>query len=151
MGMEGLDEELNLTEENECCKLVPMEQERIPKRKPFHYWEVNGREYKLKLTTSMITKLENKYNQNIMNLVTSEIPPLSIMLTITQAAMSPWEHKMDYKRVESLFDKWLEEGGNQQNFYMDIIMPIMAVSGFFTDKQAQTMMENIKELDEELS
>ncbi|MBO5371395.1 MAG: hypothetical protein J6A75_01610 [Lachnospiraceae bacterium] len=151
MGMEGLDEELSLTEEKESGKVVQLEEAKVQKRKPFHYWEVNGREYKLKLTTSMITKLENKYKQNIMSLVTSEIPPLSIMLTIVQAAMSPWEHKVDYKKVECLFDKWLEEGGSQQSFYMDIIIPIAAVSGFFTDKQAQSMMESIKDLDEELS
>lgn len=150
MGMEGLDEELDSVEETEG-KVIQMDEGRKKKRKPFHYWEVDGREYKLKLTTSMITKLENKYKQNIMNIVTADMPPLSIMLTIAQAAMSPWEHKVDYKKVESLFDKWLEEGGNQQSFYANIIMPTMAVSGFFTERQAETLMENIRELEEEIS
>ena len=57
------------------------------KRKPFHYWTVGGRDYRLKLKASTIGKLENKYKRNIMNMI-DDMPPLSVMLTIIQAAMS---------------------------------------------------------------
>lgn len=125
-------------------KVVSIDKE-IPKRKPFHYWEVTGREYKLKLKASTIGKLENKYRKNIMNLV-DDMPPLSVMLTIIQAAMEPWEHGIDYQDIQKMYDKWTEEGGNQIDLYSKVVMPTMAVSGFFTEKQAASIMEELQNI-----
>ena len=36
-----------------------------PKRKPFTIWEVDGKEYRLKLTTSEIVSLESKLRVNL--------------------------------------------------------------------------------------
>lgn len=121
----------------------------VKKRQPFHYWNVNGKEYKLKLTTAMISMLENKYRTNILNLVSdSGIPPLSVMLTIIQAAMAPWEHGRTYSKVQNMYDAWCEQGGNQMDFFTGILMPTMAVSGFFTEKQAESLMKDLKNMDE---
>lgn len=135
----GLDSANETTEE----KVIEME-EKKEKRKPFHYWTVNGRDYKLKLKASTIGKLENKYRQNIMNMV-DDIPPLSVMLTIVQAAMEPWEHGMNYLKVQDLYDIWTEEeGGNQSDLYTKVILPTLAVSGFFTQEQADMLTEEIR-------
>jgi hypothetical protein len=142
----GLDEEMQED------KVVSMEDGREAvkaKRKPFHYWEVGGKEYKLKLTTQMIGKLETKYRTNILTLVSDNgIPPLSVMLTVIQAAISPWEHGVSFQDVQKIYDQWLEGGGNQMELFSNIIMPTMAVSGFFTQKQAESMMESLKSVDE---
>lgn len=130
------------TTKGEETKVVSMEKEQKI-RKAFHYWKVNGREYKLKLKASTIGKLENKYRKNILNLV-DDMPPLSVMLTIIQAAMEPWEHGIDYQDIEKIYDKWTEEGGNQINLYAKVIMPLMAVSGFFTEKQAALILEELE-------
>ena len=37
-----------------------------PKRKPFTIWEVDGKEYRLKLTTSEIVSLESKLRVNLL-------------------------------------------------------------------------------------
>lgn len=153
----GIDEELR--EKEECgavCddsieggsepgeKIVP-----VKKRRPFHYWTVNGKDYKLKLTTAMIGKLENKYRTNILNLISdSGIPPLSVMLTIVQAAMAPWGHGISYADIQKMYDSWSDKGGNQMDFFTGILIPTMAVSGFFTDQQAEAMMESLKDTDE---
>lgn len=92
----GLDE-VNETEE----KVVEIEK----KRKPFHYWTVAGRDYKLKLQAGSVERVENKYHQNIINMI-DEIPPLSVMLTIIQAAMENWEHNMSYTKIKKLYDTW---------------------------------------------
>lgn len=142
---EGLDKELGM--ETEETTISFEEAKGKPKRKPFHYWEVGGKTHKLKLTTSMITTLENKYKRNIMNLVMDDgIPPLSVMLAIVQAALNPWEHGTSYGDVQKMFDQWIEDGGDQQSFYSKIIIPIMTVSGFFSEKQAQEVMEGIEEM-----
>ena len=146
----GLDEEVNqeIRDEEQEGKITALV-EKKPKRRPFHYWKVGDREYKLKLTTRMIEKLENKYRQNILNLVAGDgIPTLSVMLTVTQAAMSPWEHGIDYDDVKSIYDCWTEDGGNQMEFYTGVVMPTLAVSGFFTEKQAESMMKSLQDVDE---
>ena len=134
----GLDTVEETTEE----KVVEMTEKK--ERKPFHYWTVNGRDYRLKLKASMINKLENKYRQNILNML-DDIPPLSVMLTIIQAAMEPWEHGLSYTKVQNLYDYWAdEEGGNQTDLYSKIIIPTLAVSGFFTQEQADVLVEEMQ-------
>lgn len=143
----GLDEEIELEETKEAVATASSAAEK-PRRRPFHYWTVRGREYRLKLNTSMIQKLENKYKCNMMNLVASDsIPPLGIMLTIIQAAMVPWEHGIRYGRVEELYDQYLEEGGSQIDLYSKVIMPTMAVSGFFTQELVDSMMKDVEQMD----
>lgn len=144
----GIDEEMEIRDEEQESKVASFE-ERKPKRRPFHYWKVGEREYKLKLTTRMIEKVETKYRQNILNLVSVDgMPALSVMLTITQAAMSPWEHGVNYKKVQDLYDKWIEDGGNQVKYFGSVIMPTLAVSGFFTEQQAESMMESLQDMDD---
>ena len=134
----GLEEMNETTEE----KVVNMEEK---KRSPFHYWTVGGREYRLKLKATTINKLENKYRQKLMNMI-DEIPPLSVMLTIIQAAMEPWEHGLSYPKVQNLYDSWTEEGGNQMDLFTKVIIPTMAVSGFFTPEQADLIVEEIQNI-----
>lgn len=134
----GLDDVAENTEDT----VVSLE-EKKEKRKPFHYWNVKGRDYRLKLKASTINKLENKYHQNIMNML-DDIPPLTVMLTIIQAAMEPWEHGMTFPKIQNLYDIWTdEEGGNQSDLYTKVILPTLSVSGFFTTEQEETLMEEI--------
>lgn len=142
--LEGLDEEF---QKEETEKVTSIEETK-KKRPPFHYWEVAGVQHKMKLNTGMITKLENKYRTNIMTLVTAnDIPPLGVMLTIAQAAIEPWEHGTTFDKVTKLYDKWLEEGGSQFDFMSKVIMPTMAVSGFFTPAMAESLMKDLDQAD----
>lgn len=137
----GLDEVE--VKENKTEETVVSLEEKKAKRKPFHYWEVNGRQFRLKLKASTVGKLENKYHKNIMNML-DDIPPLSVMLTIIQAAMEPWEHGMTYLKVQDIYDSWTEEGGNQSDLYTKVILPTLSVSGFFTADQAEALNEEIQ-------
>lgn len=114
---------------------IPVEEVK-PKRMPFMIWKVNGEEYRMKLTASMICTLENKYKKNLLMLIDS-MPPLSTMLTIVQAAMQKHHHGMTYSRVQAIYDDYVEEGGNQTDFFTDVIVELLSVSGFFTDKQTE--------------
>lgn len=117
------------------------------KRKAFHFWEVNGNAYKLKLQTSMISKLENKYRRNLLNIISDDgIPPLTVMLTIIQAAITPWEHGISYQKVLELYDAWVEkDGGSQATLLSHVIIPTMAVSGFFTPTQAESIVKSLED------
>lgn len=136
----GIDEEKQ--EENK--EVISIEKE---KRKMFTYWEVGGEEYKLKLTTAMICKLEEKYKMNLLNIL-DNIPPLSVMLTIVQAAMTPWQHNIKIKDVQDLYDTYVAEGGGQMTLFTNVIMQVMAVSGFFTKNQTEDLLKSLAEADE---
>lgn len=113
--MSGLDEEVKNQEEE--TKIVDLDEEK-KKRKPFHYWTVGGRDYRLKLKASNIEKLENKYKCNVMHLV-DDMPALSVMLTIIQAAMLPWEHGVKYDDILNLSTLFNEKAElcNPWDFY----------------------------------
>jgi hypothetical protein len=146
--LEGLDEELEQEETGSPAKIESFEEAK-QKRKPFHYWTVDGEDHKMKLTTGMSIKLENKYKMSIIGLVTaSDIPPLSVMLTIAQAALVPWEHNISLDYVMKLYDKWLEEDeGSQTEFFSKVILPTLAVSGFFPKKMENSLMKALEEDD----
>lgn len=146
MGLGGLEEEKQDMDEK---TMILLEEEKKKRRKAYHYWAVAGQEHRLKLTTGMIEKLENKYRTNIMMLVSNDgLPPLSVMLTILQAAISPWEHGVSYEDVKRLYNKWVEDGGNQMELYTNVLMPTLAVSGFFTANQAEVILGKLDGLDD---
>ncbi|HCD46260.1 MAG TPA: hypothetical protein DEQ64_21575 [Lachnoclostridium sp.] len=139
----GLDDEKELTEEKK-------EESTKTKRAPFAYWNVGGREYKLKLTTAVICQLEDKFKCNLLNILSNSggVPPLAVMLTITQGAMKSWEHGIKYVDIQAMFDKYCEEGGTQLSFMADVLMPIYSVSGFFSEDQQTEMDRKLEEVKE---
>ena len=142
---EGLD---ILEEEKEPVK-------KQEKKQPFALWKVGDTEYKLKLTTQEIIRLENLFNANLLSVISSntennEMPPLKVMLLITHGAMKKYNHGIKEKDVIELFDKYEEEGGSQLSFMTDVFLPIFQVSGFFSQAQADTMNENIEEAKEQM-
>lgn len=147
MEFNGLDEEEKLVPTAEKDTELPAR----PKKAPFAYWEVGGRSYKLKLTTSVICQLENKYRRNLLDLLFTDgstVPPLALMLTIVHGAMKTWEHGIKYESVQNLFDKYLEEGGTQMTFMTDVLIPVYGVSGFFTEDQQEGMARKVEEAKE---
>lgn len=119
------------------------------KRIPWATWEVDGNEYKLKLTVGAITKLEEKFKTNLINIMDG-VPALKIMLTVTHAAMQKFHHGIKYKEVEDLFEKYIDEGGSQTEFLTDVFMPIYQASGFFSGSMAETVNEKLDEAKEQL-
>jgi len=137
----GLDEqttEEKVVDFNEAKKNRPL----------FHVWQVGDKEYKLKLKTSAIETLENKYKQGMFSLVMEDMPPLTIMLTVIFAGLRDWQHGVTFDGVKAIYDAWVDnEGGNQLDLYTKVLMPMLAVSGFFTEKQAGDIMKSIDNMD----
>ena len=133
MGQFGMDEE------NEAEKKVETVEELKKRRKAFAYWTVGGEDYKLKLTTQQICKLEEKFRCNLVTLIMQSggLPQLGIMLTVIQAAMTPWKHGVKYKDVQALYDQYADEGGTQMDLMVDVIMEIMLVSGFYGEPEGE--------------
>ena len=147
--MGALSEGLNILEEE---KEHVKKQE---KKQPFALWKVGDTEYKLKLTTQEIIRLESMFNANLLSVISSntennEMPPLKVMLLITHGAIKKYNHGIKEKDVIELFDKYEEEGGSQLSFMTDVFLPIFQVSGFFSRAQADTMNKNIEEAKEQM-
>lgn len=147
--MGALSEGLNILEEEK----EPVKKQE--KKQPFALWKVGDTEYKLKLTTQEIIRLESLFNANLLSVISSntennEMPPLKVMLLITHGAMKKYNHGIKEKDVIELFDKYEEEGGSQLSFMTDVFLPIFQVSGFFSQAQADTMNENIEEAKEQM-
>jgi len=145
----GIDEEVKETKNKTKAKKEEV-LELKPKRAPFALWIVGGEEYKLKLKTSEILQLEEKFKANLLLLIDGGMPQLGVMLTITQAALKSWHHGMTFGKVQAIFDQYCEEGGTQVTFYTDVIMDIFAVSGFFTESQAEDVQESLDEAREKM-
>lgn len=142
--LSGFDEEMEQKKE----AVVDFEEKKAARR-PYIVWEVDGKEYKLKLTTGVICKLEDKYRRNLLQVLTADdIPPLSIMLTVIQAGMQKFHHGVENKDVQKVYDQYLNAGGSQMKLLSDVIMPLLAVSGFFTESQAKNLQEKLDEADE---
>lgn len=147
--MGALSEGLNILEEEK----EPVKKQE--KKQPFALWKVGDTEYKLKLTTQEIIRLESMFNANLLSVISSntennEMPPLKVMLLITHGAIKKYNHGIKEKDVIELFDKYEEEGGSQLSFMTDVFLPIFQVSGFFSQAQADTMNENIEQAKEQM-
>ena len=90
-------------------EILEMEEPEIvdkTKKVPFAYWIVEGKEYKLKLKTKEIAKIEQRLGGNLLSVLNAKdtIPPIATMLYITHAAMQPWNHGITLQDVYNLFD-----------------------------------------------
>lgn len=142
----GLDEEAVENTEETKEKVVSLEEKKV--RKPWVDWDVGGRTYKLILSTTNIMKVEEKYRTNIVNLISVDgLPRLSVMLTIVQAAMLEYQHGIRSDKVTEIYEQYLREGGSQTDLLSDVIIPVMSVSGFFTEAQAAVMENKMDGMD----
>lgn len=143
-------EHFGMDEENEVEKKIETVEELKGKRKPFAYWSVGGEDYKLKLTTQQVCRLEEKFRCSLVTLIMQSggIPQLGVMLTLIQAAMTPWRHGVKYKDVQALYDRYVDDGGTQMDLMMDVVMEIMLVSGFFTESQRENVEDKREDLKE---
>ena len=136
----GFDNEIMGENENNVVELKTM-------RAPFTLWQVGKEEYKLRLTASVISKLEQKWKRNLMMYLFSDgIPTISDMLTVVQAAMSQYHHGISFQRVQEIFDEYVNQGGDQNKFMVEVIVPLLEVSGFFTQDQVASLNEEIQTL-----
>lgn len=121
------------------------------KRIPYATWKVGDEEYKLKLTTSVIVKLEKELKTNLLNLVSgNNIPALVLMLKVTHGAMLKYHHGIKLEDVENMFDTYVDEGGSQTTFMTDVFLPIYQASGFFSAQMEGNMTKQLEEVKEQL-
>ena len=122
----------------------------VTQKKAFCEWTVDGQTYRLKLKTSDVVALEQRLIKSCLDLLDVQsgmgVPSLTTMLTIVYYAMKSWQHGIKETDVMTLFDKYIEDGGSQIDFYVNIVLEIYVVSGFLSAKMAQTMSEALQKM-----
>ena len=116
-------------------------------RKPFAIWKVGDEEYKLKLKSSDICEAEEALGGSLINFIGSEsgLPLLKNMMIITHYAMRSWNHSIKLNDVYDIYDKYIEEGGSQVDFFSSVYMDVYQVSGFFSKSQSKELEKTAKE------
>lgn len=151
-----VEENTNMSMRNEETEIQEDKTDNIvkmPKRKAFQVWEVGSEVYKMKLGTAEIAELEMKYKTNLMNIMGAGqggMPALTTMLDVAHAAMKKYNHSIKRKELDDMFDRYIDEGGSQLNFYTEIYMGIFSASGFFSNALADQMEDALEEAKEVL-
>lgn len=120
-------------------------------RKPYVVWCVQNREYKLKLTTGVIRKLEQGFGKSLLSAIVDEgIPSVDTLSTTLQAALQKFHHGMKSYGVDELLDQYFESGGTQMELLQNVIYPLMHDAGFFTEAQMALLMKEMSAADSDL-
>ena len=120
-------------------------------RRPWLDWSVGGTEYHLKLTTSIIRKMEQQFKKSLLDAVLSEgIPPVSTVIIMLQGALQKYHHGITSEKVEVLMDTYLDEGGTLITLLQNVIYPLMHDAGFLTDAMLATITSTMDDIDAQL-
>lgn len=129
----------------------PEEKVEANKPRPFLVWQVKDKEYKLKLTTAIITKLEKQFDKPLMDAVLDDgIPAQDTIITMIQGSMQKYQHGIRSADVEEIIDDYIEECHTIMDVLKNVIYPLMYDAGFFTKAMMQEILRAMDELDTEL-
>lgn len=127
------------------------EKAEVVKPRPYLVWKVNDKEYKLKLTTSVITKLEEQFDTTLTNAVLDDgIPSMRTVVSILQGAMIKFQHGVKSSEVADLVDEYIESGKTLMDLLGDVIYPLMQDAGFFTSAMMAEIKKELKNIDTNL-
>lgn len=130
-----------LTEAPESDNVVPM-------RRPWLDWSVGGNDYKLKLTTATIRKLEQQLKTSVLNAVLDDgVPPISVVVTVLQGSLQKYHHGITSEKVEELLDAYFDTGKTQISLLQEVLYPLMYDAGFFTEAMLKMMTSALDNID----
>lgn len=103
-------------------------------------WNVNGKEYKLRLTTFNSVQVEKQLGIGMTEAI-NHIADTTVIVTILWGALQPYNHGMNLPEVCNLYDEYLSSGGNVAKI-IDIIVELLAQIGF-SNQQEGNVPESI--------
>ena len=117
--------------------------------RPFVVWTVDGQDFRLKLTTAWIQKLEQQFKKPLMQAVTDDgIPATSVIVPILQAALQKYNHGIKSNTVNDMLVRYIEGGKNIYDLLNEAIYPLMFDAGFFTKTMLDTMTAELQTMDQ---
>lgn len=111
--------------------------------------------YKCRLNAKNAIALEDKLGKNPLTILTSgELPSLKDMITVFQATLQEYHHKIDFDKACDIYDKFCEEEGNDQTAFFYFLLKVLQCNGYinkdvdFDEIQNNTEEEVKKQLKE---
>ncbi len=99
-------------------------------------FEVNGKDYKLVLTTRTLVDLERKLERSpmdiLMDTANDKMPKAGDLVLVLWASLQKFHHNMSVNDCYDLFDAYLEEHTIMD--FMTVVLDIFKVSGIFKDE-----------------
>lgn len=107
-------------------------------------FEVNGKEYKLVLTTKTMIELEKKLGRNpidiIMDAANDIMPKITELVMVLWCSMQKFNHGMKFEDCCEVFDEYLQDGNTYTDF-IEVVVSIFQSSGLI-DSDNDTDEEN---------
>lgn len=98
----------------------------------FYSFEINGKEYKLILTTQSLCQLEDKIGRNpleiLMQAADNKLPKTKDMVLILWASLQKFHHNMNLTECYNLFDEYIHDGHSYIDF-IAVAVDIFKISG----------------------
>lgn len=94
---------------------------------PYVLWNVNGKEYRLRLTTFNSIQVEKQLGMGLTEAVDHLMDPTVIMM-ILWGALQPYNHGMNLREVCDVYDSYIAGGGSAEKI-IDVELKLLAQVG----------------------
>jgi hypothetical protein len=94
---------------------------------PYVIWKVNGKEYRLRLTTFNAIQVEKQLGMGLTEAV-NHLMDATVIVMILWGALQPYNHGMNLREVCNLYDDYIADGGSAEKI-VDVILKLLAQVG----------------------
>lgn len=100
---------------------------------PYVVWSVQDKEFRLRLTTMGVVKLEDKLGRNpadiFLQLSDGQLPKIGDVLTILHQSLQSLHSGYTLEKATGLLDSYFEEGHSVYEFLTDTVMKVFQSAG----------------------
>ena len=94
---------------------------------PYIIWNVNGKEYKLRLTTFNAIQVEKQLGMGLTEAV-SHLMDSTVIIVLLWGGLQPYNHSANLRTVCDIYDDYLAGGGSAEQI-IDVLMQLLSQVG----------------------
>lgn len=112
---------------------------------PYVIWNVNGKEYRLRLTTFNTVQVEKQLGMGLTEAV-NHLMDATVIVAILWGALQPYHHGMNLREVCNLYDDYISGGGNAEKIINVILKLLEQVGIGDTGDTEKNVLEQAEDL-----
>lgn len=102
---------------------------------PYVIWKVNGKEYRLRLTTFNFIQVEKQLGMGLTEAV-NHLMDSTVIIMILWGALQPCNHGMNFREVCDIYDDYIAGGGSAKKI-VDVLLQLLAQVGIGDTESAE--------------
>ncbi|HCC01678.1 MAG TPA: hypothetical protein DEP60_03150 [Ruminococcaceae bacterium] len=110
--------------------------------KPYIIWNVNGKDYRLRMTTFNTMQIEKQLGMGMTDAL-NHLMDSRVIVGILWDAMQKYNHGMNLREVCDLYDDYLAGGGNVEKI-SNILMQLLAQIGIGDTEDTEDDAKNVE-------